>query len=87
MLRLPAGATLQEALEYPGGDWPRGWDAGVWGRKAVRAQALSHGDRIELYRPLQVDPKTARRKRFSRQGVRNAGLFAATRRPGRKPGY
>jgi putative ubiquitin-RnfH superfamily antitoxin RatB of RatAB toxin-antitoxin module len=37
-------------------------------------------DRIELYRPLKVDPKVARRERFQRQGARAAGLFARKRR-------
>jgi hypothetical protein len=41
---------------------------------------------VELYRPLLVDPKVARRERFRRQGARNTGLFAQ-RRPGAKPGY
>jgi putative ubiquitin-RnfH superfamily antitoxin RatB of RatAB toxin-antitoxin module len=29
-----------------------------------------------VYRPLQVDPKVARRERFRQQGTRAAGLFA-----------
>ena len=49
---------------------------GVWGRKARLEQVLRDGDRVEVYRPLQVDPKLARRERFRRQGVRAAGLFA-----------
>jgi len=35
----------------------------VWGRRATLQQALREGDRIELLRPLQVDPKEARRLR------------------------
>ncbi|HEX9719897.1 MAG TPA: RnfH family protein [Ramlibacter sp.] len=50
--------------------------AGVWGRKAGLEQALRDGDRVEVYRPLKVDPKLARRERFRQQGVRSAGLFA-----------
>ena len=30
---------------------------GVWGRIAPLSQALRDGDRVEVYRPLQVDPK------------------------------
>jgi len=41
---------------------------------------------VEIWRPLRVDPKLARRERFGRQGARSAGLFAK-RRPGSKPGY
>jgi putative ubiquitin-RnfH superfamily antitoxin RatB of RatAB toxin-antitoxin module len=60
--------------------------SGVWGRKAGSQQLLKDGDRVELYRPLQVDPKRARRERFASQGARGAGLFAK-RRPGAKAGY
>ncbi|RYG10989.1 MAG: RnfH family protein [Burkholderiales bacterium] len=49
---------------------------GIWGRKARLQQALCNRDRVEVYRPLQVDPKKARRERFRRQGARTAGLFA-----------
>ena len=59
---------------------------GIWGRKAGLDQPLRNGDRIELYRPLLVDPKVARRERFTRQGARGTGLFSR-RRPGGKAGY
>ena len=59
---------------------------GVWGRKASHAQVLRDHDRVEIYRPLLVDPKVARRERFTRQGAKSAGLFA-NRRPGAKAGY
>jgi uncharacterized protein len=49
---------------------------GIWGRKARLEQLVRDGDRVEVYRPLKVDPKLARRERFRRQGVRAAGLFA-----------
>jgi len=60
--------------------------AGVWGRKQAMNHRLRDGDRVEVYRELGVDPKVARRERFSRQGARSAGLFAR-RRPGAKAGY
>jgi uncharacterized protein len=59
---------------------------GVWGRKAPASQALRDQDRIEVYRPLQVDPKLARRERFRTQGARSTGLFAR-KRAGGKAGY
>ena len=59
---------------------------GIWGRAVMPDQVLQQGDRIELCRPLQVDPKVARRERFARQGARGTGLFAK-RRSGGKPGY
>lgn len=59
---------------------------GVWGRKAKLDQRLRDQDRIEIYRPLRVDPKVARRERFVSQGSRGAGLFVK-KRAGAKAGY
>lgn len=59
---------------------------GIWGKAAKPEQLLKANDRIELYRPLMVDPKTARRQRFKRQGSKGAGLFAKSR-SGAKAGY
>ena len=91
-LTLPAGATLQQAVmasglseAFPDLDLQQA-TAGVWGRKAAWDQPLRDLDRVEIYRPLRVDPKVARRERFRKQGSRAAGLFAG-RRPGSKPGY
>ena len=61
-------------------------ELGVWGRKAPAKQVLRANDRVEIYRPLTVDPKVARRERFARQGAKTAGLFAK-RRVGAKAGY
>ena len=61
-------------------------NCGVWGEKVALEHLLKDGDRVEIYRALKVDPKEARRLRFSQQGARSAGLFAK-RRPGAKPGY
>jgi len=52
----------------------------VWGRAAQTQTILQEGDRIELTRPLKVDPKEARRERFNAQGKRTTGLFARQRR-------
>ncbi|HWI83174.1 RnfH family protein [Ramlibacter sp.] len=89
-LDLPAGATVRQAIEAsglaqarPAFDWGAA-GAGIWGRRADADQRLRDGDRVEVYRPLAVDPKVARRERFRRQGARSAGLFA--RRQGRGPG-
>ncbi|NBW25800.1 MAG: RnfH family protein [Betaproteobacteria bacterium] len=59
---------------------------GVWGKPAAANRLLAEGDRLEVYRPLTVDPKVARRERFVRQGAKTAGLFAK-RRLGAKAGY
>ena len=59
---------------------------GIWGRKVPWAHVVQNGDRIELYRPLVVDPKVARRQRFKRQGKGRTGLFA-NRKSGSAAGY
>ncbi|MDM7455729.1 MAG: RnfH family protein [Tepidimonas sp.] len=81
---LPDGATVAQALADVG--WSlepidarsNGWAASVWGRRVSLDTPLREGDRLELTRPLRVDPKVARRERFQRQGARTAGLFART---------
>lgn len=35
---------------------------GIWGRKVSRDHVVKQGDRVELYRPLVLDPKEARRQ-------------------------
>ncbi|MBI2770735.1 MAG: RnfH family protein [Burkholderiales bacterium] len=91
-LSLGQGATVLQALEASGlpalAPEMDLHDAavGVWGRKARLNQPLREGDRVEVYRPLKVDPKTARRERFRAQGARAAGLFSK-KRAGAKAGY
>ena len=88
-LQLPQGSTVAQALQACGlapGSADGSSAVGVWGRRCEASHALRPGDRVELYRPLRVDPKVARRERFKGQGARTAGLFAR-RRPGAKPGY
>ncbi|GKS84422.1 RnfH family protein [Acidovorax sp. SUPP1855] len=85
VLPLPRGSTLADALKACGLN-AGGSACGVWGRVVAPDQVLQDGDRVELYRPLVVDPKVARRERFARQGARSTGLFAQ-RRPGAKAGY
>lgn len=36
---------------------------GIYGKPASLEQTLQEGDRIEIYRPLALDPKAARRAR------------------------
>jgi putative ubiquitin-RnfH superfamily antitoxin RatB of RatAB toxin-antitoxin module len=81
-LEVPEGSSVQEALEsasaHPGFqelDISK-FQLGVWGRKATDTQLLRNLDRIEIYRPLKVNPKVARRERFAKQGARKTGLFA-----------
>ncbi len=61
-------------------------ELGVWGRRVPSGHLLRAQDRVEIYRPLKVEPKVARRERFVSQGAKTAGLFAK-RRVGSKAGY
>lgn len=92
VLHVPFGCVASDALALVAPHW--GADAaqlqamalGVWGKRVTTQHVLRSGDRLEIYRPLTVDPKVARRERFVRQGAKSAGLFA-TRRVGGKAGY
>jgi uncharacterized protein len=42
---------------------------GVWGHLCALDQVLRDLDRVEIYRPLLVDPKEARRLRYKRDRV------------------
>ncbi len=85
VLQLAAAACVADVLRLAGLP-ATGLDLGIWGRPADAATRLHAGDRIEVYRPLRVDPKVARRERFKRQGARATGLFAR-QRAGGKSGY
>lgn len=85
-LQLPAPATVADALQAAGLAWQEGQACGIWGRVCDAATLLQTGDRVELYRPLTVDPKVARRERFAQQGAGRSGLFAK-RRANSKAGY
>ncbi|MCY7319377.1 MAG: RnfH family protein, partial [Ramlibacter sp.] len=80
--KLPHGATVLQALQSSAASQVipafviNAASLGVWGRKAEPGQLLCEGDRVEVYRPLRVDPKVARRERFRAQGARTTGLFA-----------
>ena len=85
-VQLPAGACLQDAFKACQLTVAVQQNCGVWGRTQALDYRLQDGDRAELYQPLKVDPKVARRERFAQQGARGAGLFAK-RRPNSKAGY
>ena len=82
VMTLGPDATALQALQASGlpAQAPeldfRHASVGLWGRKASLEERLRDGDRVEVLRPLQVDPKIARRARFRKQGSRAAGLFS-----------
>jgi putative ubiquitin-RnfH superfamily antitoxin RatB of RatAB toxin-antitoxin module len=71
-VELQAGATLGDALAASGlaVRFPEitqhGKVLGVFGERRPLDSPLADGDRIEIYRPLRVDPKEARRRRATR---------------------
>jgi putative ubiquitin-RnfH superfamily antitoxin RatB of RatAB toxin-antitoxin module len=75
-LRLPAGSTVAEAVQASallarhGLQGLDGLTTAVWGRVVDQATVLRDLDRVELLRPLQVDPKEARRLRHRSQADR-----------------
>jgi putative ubiquitin-RnfH superfamily antitoxin RatB of RatAB toxin-antitoxin module len=68
-LALNPGATLADALDASGLLTRHGLQkdqvrVGVWGKSREPETMLRDRDRIEIYRPLRVDPKEARRQRY-----------------------
>jgi len=68
-LELEEGATVREAIErsgllprFPDID-PERASLGIFGRVTSADTQLKDGDRVEIYRPLLIDPKAARRNR------------------------
>jgi uncharacterized protein len=69
-LELPAGATIGAALqasgllaEHPEINWAAGFGLAIYGTAADVTHPLSAGDRVEIVRPLVVEPNEARRRR------------------------
>ena len=66
---LPESATLRDAIavsgvleRHPEIDLAR-QKCGVFGKPLPLESGLCNGDRVEIYRPLAIDPKEARRRR------------------------
>jgi putative ubiquitin-RnfH superfamily antitoxin RatB of RatAB toxin-antitoxin module len=76
-VELPEGATVQQALDasgilkrYPQIDLDK-QKVGVFGKLKPLDAVLADHDRVEIYRPLIVDPKAARQRRVEK--TRNEG--------------
>jgi putative ubiquitin-RnfH superfamily antitoxin RatB of RatAB toxin-antitoxin module len=67
--RVPAGTTVGAAIAACGALSQiaelvgRAPDVGIFGRRCSLQDLVNDGDRIEIYRPLTIDPKLARRRR------------------------
>ncbi|OGI63283.1 MAG: RnfH family protein [Candidatus Muproteobacteria bacterium RBG_16_60_9] len=69
---LSAGATVAQAIaaagllaQFPQIDLSR-QAFGIFGARVRANDAVADGDRVEIYRPLQADPKETRRRRARR---------------------
>ena len=71
-LTVDAGATVADVLALAARDLLfmdlplEALTVGIWGEVVAREHCVAQGDRIELYAPLRVDPKEARRQRVKR---------------------
>jgi putative ubiquitin-RnfH superfamily antitoxin RatB of RatAB toxin-antitoxin module len=65
-VQLPAGATVRDAVAASGlcADLRA---VGIFGRRVRGDAPLADGDRVEIYRPLLLDPKERRRQRAARR--------------------
>ncbi len=66
-LMLPEGATVAVALAAGGLEPDATTACAVFGERVSGAMTLRDGDRIELLRPLLLDPKEARRRRAQKR--------------------
>jgi len=71
-VQVESGATVADAIRASGIEQAIGIGkidlsrVGVFGRVVDPATPLRDGDRVEVYRPLKIDPKEARRRRARR---------------------
>lgn len=78
-LKLPAGSTVQQAIEasglkqkHPEIDLAKN-KVGVFGKLSKLDTPLRDRDRVEIYRPLIADPKEVRKKRAEEGKVMKKG--------------
>ena len=71
-LSMPAGSTVQDAIiqshilnQFPEIDLTR-QKVGIFSKIVSLSQIVCDGDRVEIYRPLSVDPKQARQLRVKK---------------------
>ncbi len=72
-IEVPPGTTAWNAVERArlndalGANSPTHWQLGIFGRECPHDYLVRAGDRIEIYRPLEIDPKNQRRRRATQQ--------------------
>lgn len=79
-LEVDAGTTIGQAIELSGmlQDAPEinlvTMPVGIYGKKKTLDTVVQARDRVEIYRPLIVDPKNARRRRAKKDTAAPATL-------------
>lgn len=66
-LQISLGQTITEALQAAGYALAEGEAVAVFGKVKSLDDTLQNGDRLEVCRPLQCDPKEARRLRYKQK--------------------
>jgi uncharacterized protein len=66
-VELKPGATVRDAVIASGFVIEQDQKYGVFGKAVPPDTRLALGDRVEIYRPLLIDPKEARRSRARKQ--------------------
>ncbi len=68
-VKVPEGSTVREVIEASGvrRKFPeidiKNNGVGIFGRCVALTRVVAADDRVEIYRPLQADPKEVRRER------------------------
>jgi putative ubiquitin-RnfH superfamily antitoxin RatB of RatAB toxin-antitoxin module len=72
-IKVPTKFDVKQAIEksgiqkkYPHIDLTKN-KVGIFGKETTLNHPLNHRDRIEIYRPLILDPKEMRRKRVAKK--------------------
>lgn len=79
-ITVPSGITVEQAItlsefdkRFPDIDWVS-QKIGIFGKLTTLDAVLQNNDRVEIYRPLQCDPKENRRIRYKKKTVRLSGI-------------
>lgn len=71
MQQVPSGSTIRDVVgkDVVGDNHPA---VGIFGKLRSYDYVLQDGDRIEIYQPLLLDPKEARRERVRLEKVKRS---------------
>lgn len=74
-IEMLASSTVQQVVEASGvlQEFPElqihELMLGIWGRRVTLEQVVQTDDRIEIYRPLVIDPKQARKAKAKKKSL------------------